>query len=701
MILPETVVRAEIITTKDNVNEVVSKLLKLGTFEPDDPKVPISQNRLEDARRILGEINDKIARLILLMEASEIAVEPKGNLKQDKQDWIETARIYTSEASKIEEKYRVLLEEIQKLKSERDSLKLKLDELEPFKDVDIDLKKMYTNTYFDVALAILSRQQIEELKKRGFEVISYQSNNFYPSLIIGLKGTELNETLKKLGIKRLETQDLVSPSQQYKTIMDRINYIDGVLGAKRKELREKANEDKDWIQSTYGKLLTLRDSMLVLSKAKISDYFIQIEGYVLEKFTKQLTNSLKDSAVVVYEYPKRFGEQEEPPTYVNLPKSIRPLESIIELYGTPSYWEISPTLFLIITFPLIFGLMFPDLGNAIILLIFAIWFHNYGKKRNSESIRYLSLVLIYSSIIAAITGILAREFFGPLAVGGLRELLNNPSYPVGPLYNIWPISESVYEKIAPILPTSGETGIVNTIIISLLLGSILLFVSSILGVINTIKKKDYEYLVLDRLPLLLIYTPPLIVFSYGFTNISNYTLQIQQLLGGIEYFIFHSGSPAPGATQILATSLVIWVELALIFNWIGKIIILRRHEKVSIGNAIVTGFIEGAFEAGILLLSNVISFIRILIFAIAHYYILFAFSFMGYLAAGSPNSLFAVFINPASIAIIIVGNLLAIALEGLVVFIQDMRLHFYEMFSKFYEGRGRKFNPVKAYVELP
>lgn len=202
MILPETVVRAEIITTKDNVNEVVSKLLKLGTFEPDDPKVPISQNRLEDARRILGEINDKIARLILLMEASEIAVEPKGNLKQDKQDWIEIARIYTSEASKIEEKYRELLEEIQKLKSERDSLKLKLDELEPFKDVDIDLKKIYANTYFDVALAILNRQQIEELKKRGFEVISYQSNNFYPSLIIGLKGTGLNETLKELGIKR-------------------------------------------------------------------------------------------------------------------------------------------------------------------------------------------------------------------------------------------------------------------------------------------------------------------------------------------------------------------------------------------------------------------------------------------------------------------------------------------------------------------
>jgi len=66
----------------------------------------------------------------------------------------------------------------------------------------------------------------------------------------------------------------------------------------------------------------------------------------------------------------------------------------------------------------------------------------------------------------------------------------------------------------------------------------------------------------------------------------------------------------------------------------------------------------------------------------------------------NPNSVGAIFLNPASDAILVIGNLLAIALEGLVVFIQDMRLHFYEMFSKFYEGRGRPFEPAVSYVNL-
>jgi len=111
------------------------------------------------------------------------------------------------------------------------------------------------------------------------------------------------------------------------------------------------------------------------------------------------------------------------------------------------------------------------------------------------------------------------------------------------------------------------------------------------------------------------------------------------------------------------------------------------------------GFIEGGFEGALLLLSNTISFIRVLVFALSHYYILYAFSYMAYLVAPSTTTI-GVLLNPIAIVILIIGNLLAIGLEGLVVFIQDLRLHFYEMFSKFYEGRGRKFEPVMAYVSL-
>ena len=45
-------------------------------------------------------------------------------------------------------------------------------------------------------------------------------------------------------------------------------------------------------------------------------------------------------------------------------------------------------------------------------------------------------------------------------------------------------------------------------------------------------------------------------------------------------------------------------------------------------------------------------------------------------------------------AIVVIGNALVMVLEALLVAIQVLRLEYYEMFSRFYTGEGRPFEPV-------
>ena len=53
------------------------------------------------------------------------------------------------------------------------------------------------------------------------------------------------------------------------------------------------------------------------------------------------------------------------------------------------------------------------------------------------------------------------------------------------------------------------------------------------------------------------------------------------------------------------------------------------------------------------------------------------------------------FTGAGSIVVLIIGNLFVMGLEGFIVGIQSLRLEFYEMFSRYFEGQGTPYAPVR------
>ena len=81
-------------------------------------------------------------------------------------------------------------------------------------------------------------------------------------------------------------------------------------------------------------------------------------------------------------------------------------------------------------------------------------------------------------------------------------------------------------------------------------------------------------------------------------------------------------------------------------------------------------------------MSNTVSFLRVGAFVLVH--------------AGMMMVVFSLAGANENIVVILLGNILVIALEGLLTGIQALRLEYYEMFSRFYIGDGRKFTPVRV-----
>ena len=82
--------------------------------------------------------------------------------------------------------------------------------------------------------------------------------------------------------------------------------------------------------------------------------------------------------------------------------------------------------------------------------------------------------------------------------------------------------------------------------------------------------------------------------------------------------------------------------------------------------------------------SNTLSFLRVGAFVIVHA----SMMMVVFTLAGDTSSV-------KGIIVVILGNILIIALEGLLSGIQGLRLELYEMFSRFFEGNGKPFNAIR------
>ncbi|MHA2087685.1 MAG: V-type ATPase 116kDa subunit family protein [Promethearchaeota archaeon] len=127
--------------------------------------------------------------------------------------------------------------------------------------------------------------------------------------------------------------------------------------------------------------------------------------------------------------------------------------------------------------------------------------------------------------------------------------------------------------------------------------------------------------------------------------------------------------------------------LLLLLKPLGKIFKISYLQEESIGGLIGEGSIE-AFDTVLSVMSNVASYIRLLALALAHIALLTSINAMMGIIEGE-----GIGIEIANLIGGIFGNMIVILLEGLLVFLNTIRLHFYEFFFKFYKGSGIEYFP--------
>ncbi len=210
------------------------------------------------------------------------------------------------------------------------------------------------------------------------------------------------------------------------------------------------------------------------------------------------------------------------------------------------------------------------------------------------------------------------------------------------------------------LPFLGSINIV--LVAAFLFGSFVILTTMILNIINAIKQKNLGKALFG----------PNAVTGFVF-----YASIIAVII------LYMTGNTLPG-TIIMVVMFVVPLILIFLEEPLKNILQKKKPIDESPGIFAATAFFE-VFDYLITYLSNALSFLRIGVFAISHA----AMMQVVMTLAGAENG------GSANIAVVIVGNIIVLAMEGLVVGIQVLRLEYYEIFGRFYEGSGREFVPYR------
>ncbi len=184
------------------------------------------------------------------------------------------------------------------------------------------------------------------------------------------------------------------------------------LDSQRSQLRDQIGPELVRTRNRIDLTRTLLRARVLFGKVDRS-YLISgwIPASLVDQLKEALAKELGDHAEVEVLSPEAIPGAREGvlkiPILFNNPYLLRPFERLTTAYGTPAYGEVEPTAFLAVSFLLMFGLMFGDVGQGAVLFLFGyIIFRRFFRYTD------YGVILMECGVASVIFGFLYGSVFG-------------------------------------------------------------------------------------------------------------------------------------------------------------------------------------------------------------------------------------------------------------------------------------------------
>ena len=443
------------------------------------------------------------------------------------------------------------------------------------------------------------------------------------------------------------------------TLEGSIKSLEGEMAPLQKKLADMKKQYEDLMLATDEYLsMQTRKTEAPLRFAETANAFV-IDGYVPSDQFARLKSELESAAggrlevqlIADKEADDLVEKGEDVPTKMDNPSLARPYELVTRLFAIPEYKEFDPSLLIFVFFPIMFGMILGDVGYGVMTLLVLILLK---KRFRTEGWQQLINIVMIGSVWSIIFGVFYGEIFGPLGLWG-RVMGQLPEAELEHLKSIGLyFGEGVYGSLGRLGPLGifpmdrlASNAVLLLIGTSIFIGVIHCSVGSILGILTELNYGEKKHAYFERLPVMLFQ----VFFAIA-------------LLG-----------------LVMGQMIMVYLGAVVI---VVSIVMMVMGPEGAMGLAHVPSYV-----------SNLISYLRILAIGLASVGLAYAanqlafYVIMPMLSGGAKDS--SEFTIPAIIVgvlVLLVVHFINFLLGILSPFMHPLRLHYVEMFTKFYSAHG-------------
>ena len=458
-----------IVGVMKDLDRVLAKCVESGCFHMTDASKETSGNNEEFVR--LDEENpykDLLKRIV------DINIGENFSFHEVSTDDIlaMTTEDIDSSFTQLEKEFKIQSDEIYELNSKIKECRQAMLQMKHLKGMHIDLERLLNCSHIKVRFGRLPCESYLKLSyydNKTFIFMPYDDDGnykwgFYLAPIDSIKETD--NIFKSLYFERIWLPDFVTgtPEEEYSNLSRKIEKMEEKKSIAVECRSRMISEKGELVNKYFCRIKYLYDLFEMRRNVTVYKEKFYMTGFVpkkcIEEF-KKLFDSINTVSLVIK--PAGEGNIEKTPVKLKNNSFSKPFSMFVEMYGLPSYNGFNPTMLVAVTYTLLFGIMFGDLGQGLVISL--VGYFVYRKKGN-----LLGAILQRVGLSSAFFGLVYGSVFGF-------------EHALDPLYK----SMGLKHKPLEIMD--------NTMVIllgAIVIGIVIILISIIINIFISLKHRDYS-----------------------------------------------------------------------------------------------------------------------------------------------------------------------------------------------------------------